>query len=125
MSYRDCKVAAEAPLAPTPLAPPRTRPLPAPMAAPATVPIAPLVTALWLAASAGSTPSWDRAYCRHTASSAWKASKGFPGAGNTITFGPVGTTAQALSTPIPSSTIPHLIHIPTLLLWPCEDTQLP
>ncbi len=142
MSYRDCKVAAEAPLACTPLALPRMRPLPPPMAAPApgcptaapmsapaaapaTVPTAPLVTALWLAASAGSTPIWERAYCRHTASSPWKASKGFPGAGHTITFGPVGTAAQALSTPIPSSTIPHLMNIPTLLLWQCEGTQPP
>ena len=37
---------------------------------------------------------------------AWKASKGFPDAGNTITFGPVGTTTQALSTPIPSILYP-------------------
>jgi len=133
MSYRDCNVAPEAALACTPLALPRTRPLPAPMAAPApgfptaapmtapaaaptTVPTVALATALWVAASCGATPIWDCAYCRHPASSAWKTSKGFPGAGHTITLGPWGTTAQALSTPIPSSSKPHLMYTPVLLL---------
>ena len=132
MSYRDCKAAAEAPPACAPLRLPSRRPLPPPMAAPAaglpvtapmsapaaapmTVPIAPLATALWAPASAGSIPVWDRANCRHSISSAWKTSKGFPGAGNTMTFGPLGTVTQALSTPTPSSTIPHLTNIPLLL----------
>src|SRR5215475_10628556 len=91
---------------------PTPAPMIAPAAAPKTVPTAPLVTALLFAASAGSMPIWDRAYWRHITSSPWKTSKGFPGAGNTITFGPVGMTTQPLSTPIPSSTIPHFTHIP-------------
>ena len=132
MSYRDCKAAAEAPPACAPLTLPSRRPLPAPMAAPTpglpvtapmsapaaaptTVPTAPLATALWVPASAGPGPVWDPAYCRQSISSAWKTSKGFPGAGNTMTFGPLGTVTQALSTPTPSSTIPHLTNIPLLL----------
>ena len=100
MSYRDCKVAAEAPLAGTPLALPRTRPLPAPMAAPAagfpvpapmsapaaaptTVPTAPLATALWFAASAGSKPT-ETVHTACTQHHLPGDSKGFPGAGNTI-----------------------------------------
>jgi len=133
MSYRDCNAAPEAALACTPLALPRTRPLPAPIAAPApgfpvaapmtapaaaptTVPTVALATALWVAASSGATPIWSRAYCRHPASSAWKTSKGFPGAGHTITLGPWGTTAQALRTPIPSNNKPHLTYTSVLLL---------
>ncbi len=132
VSYRDCKAAAEAPPACAPLKLPSRRPLPPPMAAPTpglpvtapmsapaaaptTVPTAPLATALWVPASAGPGPVWDSAYCRQSISSAWKTSKGFPGAGNTMTFGPLGTVTQALSTPIPSSTIPHLTNIPLLL----------
>ena len=133
MSYRDCNVAPEAALACTPLALPRTRPLPAPMAAPApglpaaapmtapaaaprTVPTVALATALWVAASSGATPIWDRANCRHPTSSIWKTSKGFPGAGHTSTLGPWGTMAQALSTPIASSSKPTLTYTAVLLL---------
>ncbi len=132
VSYRDCKAAAEAPPACAPLKLPSRRPLPPPMAAPTpglpvtapmsapaaaptTVPTAPLATALWVPASAGPGLVWDPAYCRQSMSSAWKTSKGFPGAGNTITFGPLGTVTQALSTLTPSSTIPHLTNIPLLL----------
>jgi hypothetical protein len=50
-----------------------------------------------LAFSLASAPACWLAHCLQAASSDWNTSKGFPGPGNTLTLGPVGTVAQALN----------------------------
>src|SRR5262245_11614556 len=101
--------------APTP-AFPAAAPSTAPAAAPTAVPTAALVTALCVAAVSGATPILYWAYCWQATSSVWKTSMGLPGAGSTRTFGPVGTTVQALSKPIPNSSTTHLTNMFSLLL---------
>src|SRR5208283_5783315 len=80
--------------APAPALPerePRARPAAAPTAVPTSAPVA----RFWLAVPLGDVPPiccW--AHCLHVASSAWNASKGFPGPGITATLGPVGMVAH-------------------------------
>jgi hypothetical protein len=60
------------------------------MAVPTSAPTA----VFWFAGAPGIAPICCAAHCLQTASSAWNCSKGFPGAGMTITLGPVGNVAH-------------------------------
>src|SRR5579862_2684093 len=119
---------AAAELAPTAVPPSRPAPAPAaapnaglpaaapsaaPAAAPTTVPTAALPTMLWFAASARDPPPiWTEAYCRHDASSCWKASNGLSLPGSAIALGPVGgATVQAPRVRAPSSAIEGILRI--------------
>jgi hypothetical protein len=59
--------------------------------------MAALLTAASVEACPGVVPACALAHCRQTASSVWNCSKVFPWPGRTITLGPVGIVAQALS----------------------------
>src|SRR5918996_1202571 len=142
-SYRHWRdLPAPAP-ASAPLAVPNRRPLPAPMAAPtpaspAAAPMAAPAPAprslpstaglrvLGVPASPGGTPVCVWAYCRQTLSSTWNWSNGLPTPGKTITLGPVGTAAQALSRPIMGNSMTQLlITVHLLLSWGCRQDLTP
>jgi hypothetical protein len=143
MSYRLCSshlvawagplaiaVPAMRPLAAPTAAPvpgwPEAAPIAAPKPAPANVPMAAPLARVLLAASLGDTPICCAAYCLHTASSAWNASKDFPGPGNIMTLGPFGTVAHPPSTTTPNKSIKPCFQfiLPCPALLPGAESHL-